>query len=53
LQDRAAAVLVAGVHAVLFPKPHTDPPRIWAKKLIEKKPFRLVAVRANKMVWIA
>ena len=42
-------------HAVLFHrKPHTDPLRMWAKKLIEKKPFKLVAVAlANKMARIA
>ena len=34
--------------------PHTDPLRMWAKKLIEKKPFKLVAVAlANKMARIA
>ena len=44
-------LLVMGAHAVLFHrKPHTDPLRMWAKKLIEKRPFRLVAVAlANKM----
>src|SRR5260370_9865958 len=48
-------LLVVGAHAVLFHrKPHTDPLRIWAKKLIEKKPFKLVAVAlANKMARIA
>jgi transposase len=47
--------LVVGAHAVLFHrKPHTDPLRMWAKKLIEKKPFNLVAVAlANKMARIA
>ena len=35
-------------------KPHTDPLRMWAKKLIDKKPFKLVAVAlANKMARIA
>ena len=35
-------------------KPHTDPLRMWAKKLIEKKPFKLVVVAlANKMARIA
>ena len=35
-------LLVVGAHAVLFHrKPHTDPLRMWAKKLIEKKPFKL------------
>ena len=33
-------LLVVGAHAVLFHrKPHTDPLRMWAKKLIEKKPL--------------
>ena len=47
--------LVVGAHAVLFHrKPHTDPLRMWAKRLIEKKPFKLVAVAlANKMARIA
>jgi hypothetical protein len=44
-------LLVVGVHSVLFHrKLHTDPLRMWAKKLIEKKPFKLGAVAlANKM----
>ena len=44
-------LLVVGAHAVLFHrKPHTDPLRMWAKKLIEKKPFKVVAAAlANKM----
>jgi len=48
-------LLVVGAHAVLFHRrPHTDPLRMWAKKLIEKKPFKLVAVAlANKMARIA
>jgi transposase len=48
-------LLVVGAHAVLFHrKPHTDPLRMWAKKLIEKKPFKPVAVAlANKMARIA
>ncbi len=48
-------LLVVGAHAVLFHrKPHTDPRRMWAKKLIEKKPFKLVVVAlANKMARIA
>jgi transposase len=48
-------LLVVGAHAVLFHrKPHTDPLRMWAKKLIDKKPFKLVAVAlANKMARIA
>ena len=38
-------LLAVGAHAVLFHrKPHTDPLRMWAKKLIEKKPFKHVAV---------
>jgi transposase len=45
-------MLVVGAHAVLFHrKPHTDPLRMWAKKLIDRK---LVAVAlANKMARIA
>jgi transposase len=48
-------LLVVGALAVLFHrKPHTDPLRMWAKKLIETKPFKLVAVAlANKMARIA
>ena len=48
-------LLVVGAHAVLFHrKTHTDPLRTWAKKLMEKKPFKLVAVAlANKMARIA
>ena len=48
-------LLVVGARAVVFHgKPHTDPLRMWAKKLIEKKPFKLVAVAlANKMARIA
>jgi hypothetical protein len=44
-------LLVAGAPAVSFHrKPHTYPSRMWAKKLIERKPFKLVAVAlANKM----
>ena len=40
-----------GAHAVLFHrKSHTDPRRLLVKELIEKKPFKLVAVAlANKM----
>jgi transposase len=47
--------LVTGAHAVLFRRePHTDALRTWAKKLIEKKPFNLVAaVLANKKARIA
>ncbi len=48
-------LLVVGAHAVLFHrKPHTDPLRMFAKRLLEKKPFKLVAVAlANKMARIA
>jgi transposase len=48
-------LLVVGAHAVLFHrKPHGDPLRMWAKRLIEKKPFKLVAVAlANKLARIA
>jgi transposase len=48
-------LLVVGAHAVLFHRrPHTDPLRLWAKKLVEHKPFKLVAVAlANKMARIA
>jgi transposase len=48
-------LLVVGAHAVLFHRrPHTDPLRMWAKRQIEKKPFKLVAVAlANKMARIA
>jgi transposase len=48
-------LLVVGAHAVLFHRrSHTDPLRMWAKTLIEKKPFKLVAVAlANKMARIA
>jgi hypothetical protein len=47
-------LLVVGAHSVLFHrKQHTNPPRMWAKKLMEKKPFNLVAVAlANKMARI-
>ncbi len=39
----------SGAHAVLFHrKPHTDPLRMWAERLIEKKPFKLVAVALAK-----
>jgi transposase len=48
-------LLVVGAHAVLYHRqPHTDALRMWAKKLMEKKPFKLVAVAlANKMARIA
>jgi transposase len=46
-------LLVVGAHAVLFHrKPH--PLRMWAKKLIERKPFKPVAVAlANKVARVA
>jgi transposase len=48
-------LLVVGAHAVLFHRnPHTDPLRMWAKKLIDEKPFKVVAVAlATKMARIA
>ncbi len=48
-------LLVVGAHAVLFHRHrHTDALRSWARKLIETKPFNLVAVAlANKMARIA
>jgi transposase len=48
-------LLVVGAHSVLFHrKLYTDPLWMWAKKLIEKRPFKLVAVKlANKMARIA
>jgi transposase len=48
-------LLVVGAHAVLFRrKLHTDPLRMWAKKLIEKKLFKLVAAAlANKVARMA
>ncbi len=47
-------LLVVGAHAVLYHrKPHTDALRTWTKRLIEKKPFKLVAVAlANKLARI-
>jgi transposase len=47
-------LLVVGAHAVLYHrKPHEDALRSWAKKLIQTKPFKLVAVAlANKMARI-
>ena len=44
-------LLVGGAHAVLRHRgQHTDALRTWAKKLMETKPFKLVAVAlANKM----
>ena len=48
-------LLVVGAHAVLrHRQPHGDALRMWAKRLIENKPFKLVAVAlANKMARIA
>ena len=48
-------LLVVGAHAVLFHrKSHTDPLRTWVKSLLEKKPFKLVAVAlADKKARIA
>ncbi|HZG69789.1 MAG TPA: IS110 family transposase [Herpetosiphonaceae bacterium] len=55
-------LLVVGAHAVLYrvmgkadgDAPHADPLRLWAKQLIARKPFKLVAVAlANKMARIA
>jgi len=48
-------LLVVGAHAVLYHrKPHEDAQRSFAKKLMQTKPFKLVAVAlANKMAPIA
>jgi transposase len=48
-------LLVVGAHAVLFTrKRHTDALRSWACRLMETKPFKLVAVAlANKIARIA
>jgi len=48
-------LLVVGAHAVLcHRKPHEDALRSFAKKLMQTKPFKLVAVAlANKMARIA
>ena len=48
-------LLVVGAHAVLFNrKRHADALRTWACRLMEKKPFKLVAVAlANKLARIA
>ena len=48
-------LLVVGAHAVLYyRKPHDDALRSFAKKLMQTKPFKLVAVAlANKMARIA
>lgn len=47
-------LLVVGAHAVLYHRArHTDPLRCWAQKLMETKPFKLVAVAiANKLARI-
>jgi len=47
-------LLVVGAHAVLHHRAgHTDPLRQWATKLMETKPFKLVAVAlANKLARI-
>jgi transposase len=48
-------LLVVGAHAVLYHrKRHEDALRSWAKKLMQTKPFKLVAIAlANKMARIA
>jgi transposase len=48
-------LLVVGAHAVLFHRrAHQDRLRGWAEKLMETKPFKLVAVAvANKLARIA
>jgi putative transposase len=48
-------LLVVGAHAVLYyRKPHEYALRLWAKKLMQTKPFKLVAVAlANKTARIA
>lgn len=48
-------LLVVGAHAVLFHRArHDDPLRNWAGKLLEAKPFKLVAVAlANKLARLA
>ena len=48
-------LLVVGAHVVLYHrKPHDDALRSWAKKLMQSKSFKLVAVAlANKMARIA
>ena len=48
-------LLIVGAHAVFYHrKPHDDALRSWAKKLMQTKPFKLVAVAlANKMARIA
>tara|TARA_R110001592_G_scaffold275927_2_gene543033 strand:+ start:115 stop:324 length:210 start_codon:yes stop_codon:yes gene_type:complete len=48
-------LLVVGAHAVLHHHAkHNDPLPNWARKLLESKPFKLVAVAtANKLARIA
>jgi transposase len=48
-------LLVVGAHAVLVHQAkHSDPLRNWARKLLETKPFKLVAVAcANKLARMA
>jgi transposase len=48
-------LLVVGAHAVLVHQAkHSDPLRAWARKLLETKPFKLVAVAcANKLARMA
>ena len=48
-------LLVVGAHAVLYHrKAHSDALRLWACKLMQTKPFKLVAVAlANKLARIA
>ena len=48
-------LLVVGAHAVLVHQArHSDPLRTWARKLLETKPFKLVAVAcANKLARMA
>lgn len=47
-------LLVVGAHSILYYcKRHSDPLRTWATKLLETKPFKLVAVAlANKLARI-
>jgi transposase len=47
-------LLVVGAHSILYHRSrHTDPLRLWAQKLMETKPFKLVAVAiANKLARI-
>ena len=56
LAHAAAALATSGTLLLGGPPeaPHTGPLRMWAKRLLEKKPFKLVAVAlANKMARIA